>query len=147
MIDWTLRIMNASDVKTIMAADVFDGPPREDWVTTFLATPGHHLILAEDGSGQAVGFISGVEMTHPDKGTEMFLYELGVNEDARNQGIGRALVRALWDLAQERGCYGMWGLTETDNKAAQRTYIAAGAHLEMSGTVIISMDERSVPVQ
>ncbi len=33
---------------------------------------------------------------------------------------------ALRDLAQERGCYGMWVLTDADNEAALRTYRRAG---------------------
>ena len=45
--------------------------------------------------------MSGVETMHPDKGTEMFLYELDVAEGPR-QGVGRALVAALADLARER---------------------------------------------
>jgi ribosomal protein S18 acetylase RimI-like enzyme len=76
-----------------------------------------------------VGFVTGVETTHPDKGTEMFLYELGVDEAARRRGVGTALVEALATLARERGCYGMWTGTETDNVAAQRTYERAGARL------------------
>jgi len=66
-------------------------------------------------------------MTHPDKGTEMFLYELGVDERFRNQGIGKALVVAMADLARTSGCYGMWVLTDEDNAAAMHTYAAAGA--------------------
>ncbi len=66
-------------------------------------------------------------MTHPDKGTEMFLYELAVDEGSRGQGIGAALVDALRSLAEERGCYGMWVMTDHDNEAARRTYGAAGA--------------------
>ena len=60
-------------------------------------------------------------MTHPDKGTEMFLYELAVDEPWRRQGIGAALVTALGDVAQQRGCYGMWVLTEDSNRAAITT--------------------------
>jgi ribosomal protein S18 acetylase RimI-like enzyme len=70
--------------------------------------------------------VSGVEMTHPDKGTEMFLYELAVDERFRRRGIGRQLVEALMALAQRRGCYGMWVLADTDNVAAVRTYQSAG---------------------
>jgi ribosomal protein S18 acetylase RimI-like enzyme len=66
-------------------------------------------------------------MTHPDKGTEMFLYELAVDEPARRRGFGRALVEALATLARERGCYGMWVLTDDDNVAALATYRGAGA--------------------
>jgi ribosomal protein S18 acetylase RimI-like enzyme len=71
--------------------------------------------------------VTGVETTHPDKGTEMFLYELDVDEGSRGQGIGTGLVRALADLARELGCYGMWVLTDDDNTAALATYTAAGA--------------------
>ncbi len=51
----------------------------------------------------------------------MFLYELGVGEPARRQGIGRSLVEALAALAKERGCYDMWTGTDTDNVAARAT--------------------------
>jgi ribosomal protein S18 acetylase RimI-like enzyme len=83
-------------------------------------------------SGAPVGFVSGVETTHPDKGTEMFLYELSVAEAHRNQGIGTALVKSLAELAQAAGCYGMWVGTEPDNAAALATYRAAGAALPES---------------
>jgi ribosomal protein S18 acetylase RimI-like enzyme len=68
-------------------------------------------------------------MTHPDKGAEMFLYELGVAERVRGRGVGAALVAALAGVARERGCYGMWTATEPDNVAAQRTYARAGARI------------------
>ena len=71
--------------------------------------------------------MSGVETTHPDKGTEMFLYELAVREPSQRRGIGKALVAALASLARERGCYGMFVLTDADNAAALATYRSAGA--------------------
>jgi ribosomal protein S18 acetylase RimI-like enzyme len=103
----------------------FDDPVRPEAVDRFLADPTHHLLLAVDGEN-TVGFVSGVEMTHPDKGTEMFLYELAVDEQHRRLGVGTTLVRALAELAQDRGCYGMWVLTDADNEAALGTYRAAG---------------------
>jgi aminoglycoside 3-N-acetyltransferase I len=108
------------------AAHLFDETVRDDAVRRFLDDPTHHLLLARDG-GRVVGFVSGVETTHPDKGTEMFLYELEVEEAARRRGHGRALVDALAALAQARGCYAMWVLTDADNAAALATYTAGGA--------------------
>ncbi len=117
-------------VEEIVAAEVlFDAPARREWAATFLDAPGHHLLVAYAGDAP-VGFVSGVEMTHPDKGTEMFLYELGVDEQHQRRGIGRALVSALADLARERGCFGMWVGTEPDNAAALATYRRAGAGAE-----------------
>lgn len=110
------------------AAACFDHPPRDDATKRFLNAPDHHLFLAYVDAAVA-GMITGVELTHPDKGTEMFLYELGVLEEFRNRGIGRSLVGALGDLAVRQGCYGMWVLTDDDNPAAIRAYTAAGGRL------------------
>jgi len=112
--------------RLVAASPLFDHRVRVEWAKSFLSHEGHHLLLASI-DGVDVGFVSGVEMTHPDKGTEMFLYELGVAEQHQRQGVGRALVDALRALAVERGCYGMWVLTDDDNVAALATYRSAGA--------------------
>ena len=130
------RIVDAAAVH--LAADLFDGPPLADATEKFLTRPDHHLLFAYLAD-RAVGMISGVEMTHPDKGTEMFVYELGVAPVARLQGVGTALVRALAELARERGCYGMWVGTEVDNEAAQVTYRRAGA-TEEAPFVLLNWD-------
>jgi ribosomal-protein-alanine N-acetyltransferase len=122
-----LEIRRATTAAEVTAAqELYDGPAQLDAVTRFLASPDHHLLLALVGS-VPVGFVSGVEVTHPDKGTEMFLYELAVGEPHRGQGVGRALVTALAELARARGLYGMWVLTDRGNPAALATYRAAGA--------------------
>jgi ribosomal protein S18 acetylase RimI-like enzyme len=115
--------------RVMAAAHLFDYPPRSSAVSRFLADPNHHLLIAYSDDAPA-GFVSGVEVTHPDKGTEMFLYELAVDETFRRQGIGTALVQALRDLAREQGCYGMWVLTDDDNAAAGATYRKAGGEVE-----------------
>ena len=89
--------------------------------------------------GRVVGFVSGVETTHPDKGTEMLLYELAVDDAAQRRGHGRSLVEALAALARERGCYGMWVLTDADNDAALATYRSGGATAE-STHVLLAWD-------
>ncbi len=127
MTDVEIRRLTAEDVGEALALDhLLDGPAREDATRRFLASPTHHLLVAYV-DGHPAGFVSGVELTHPDKGTEMFLYELGVDDAFRRRGIGRQLTEALATLARERGCYGMWVGTEPDNVAALATYRAAGA--------------------
>ena len=90
-------------------------------------------------AGAPLGFVTGVELTHPDKGTEMFLYELGVDEAARGRGLGRTLVRALADVAREAGCYDMWVLADADNAAARATYARAGGR-EASEPVLVEWE-------
>jgi len=122
-----LRWLGPGDEDELVAAgDLFDDGARPEWSRRFLAQPGHHLCLAVE-DGQAVGFVSGVEMVHPDKGVELFLYELGVDDGFQRRGIGTALVAALAARAVDLGCYGMWVLTDADNEAAMGTYAAAGA--------------------
>jgi len=116
-----------ADVDAVVAAShLFDDPVSHDGAAGFLAAAGNHLCIAYE-DGEPAGFVSGIETPHPDKPTEMLLYELGVDDAFRRRGIGRALVDALGARARERGCAAMWVLTEADNDAALATYAAAGA--------------------
>jgi ribosomal-protein-alanine N-acetyltransferase len=128
---WEIRrVTEVAGVLAAGAADLFDEPVQEEWAARFLAAPGHHLLVAYEGGTVPVGMVTGVEMTHPDKGTEMFLYELGVAEGSRRRGVGRALVDALAELARERGCYGMWTVAEAGNDPALATYRSAEGRVE-----------------
>ncbi len=118
------RVTAAAEVHR--AAELFDRPPLPAATARFLASPDHHLLLAYDGD-RPVGMVTGVETTHPDKGTEMFVYELGVAPEARRRGVATALLTALRRLAEERGCHGMWVAVDTDNAAALAAYARAGA--------------------
>jgi aminoglycoside 3-N-acetyltransferase I len=131
------RVVKAADVER--AGHLFDAPPIPVATERFLNEPGHHLLVAYDSGDEPIGMITGVEMTHPDKGTEMFIYELGVAPDARRQGVATELVQALAKVAQDRGCYGMWVGTEPDNVAGQATYRRSGA-AESAPFVLLSWD-------
>lgn len=119
----------ASPDDVFAAAHLFDTPPLPDATARFVAQDHSHLLIAYIGDEPA-GFVSGVETTHPDKGTEMMLYELGVHESFLRRGIGTALVEALRDLAAERGCYAMWTGTAAGDTAAQATYKKAGGAID-----------------
>ncbi|WP_406395172.1 GNAT family N-acetyltransferase [Streptomyces sp. NBC_00887] len=122
-----MDIRRATTVAELLAAQhLYDGPAREEWAFRFLAAHGH-LMLVAYVDGVPAGFVSGIEMLHPDKGTEMCLYELSVDAAYRRRGIGRALTEALAAVARERGCYDMWVGVERDNDAAMATYRSAGA--------------------
>ncbi|MDQ0930673.1 GNAT family N-acetyltransferase [Streptomyces turgidiscabies] len=124
----SVEIRRARTVAEVAAAEpLFDSPVRPEWAERFLTSAGHHLYLAyEPGEDAPVGFVSGIETIHPDKGAEMLLYELGVAESYRRRGIGRALVRRLAELSREVDCHGMWVLVDTDNDVALATYRSAG---------------------
>jgi ribosomal protein S18 acetylase RimI-like enzyme len=118
-----VHIERVTDPSAVRAADhLFDAPSDPTATRSFLNSPDHHLLLAYDEGGDAIGMVSGVETTHPDKGSEMFLYELAVADSVRRQGVASALIGALRSLAVERGCYGMWVAVDQDNDPALATY-------------------------
>jgi ribosomal protein S18 acetylase RimI-like enzyme len=133
-----MDIRRATTVAEVVAAEhLFDNPARPEWAERFLTAAGHHLLLAyAQGERVPVGFVSGVETVHPDKGTEMFLYELAVDEPYRRRGIGRALVERLAALARERGCYGMWVGVDAGNDVALAAYRSAGGKDDASCRVL-----------
>ena len=79
-------------------------------------------------------------LDHPDKPRALFIQELGVNEEARRQGIAKALIAALRAAGRQRGCEVSWVLTEAENAAARAAYAAAGG-LETTGVVMVEWDE------
>ena len=131
-----VRRLGPGDESLVAAGGhLFDNPAKPEAVVRFLADPNHHLFFAL-ADGKPVGFVSGVELTHPDKGTEMFLYELAVDERHRRMGIATELIAALLDLARKRGCYDMWVLTDHDNEAALGTYRKSGTDEESSHVML-----------
>ena len=131
-----IRALRAGEGALIVAAgQLFDSPPDLATAERFLLTPGHHLLMAFVDE-VAAGFVSGVELTHPDKGTELFLYELAVDEGFRRRGIGKALVDELLGIARAHGCYDMWVLTDHDNDAALATYRTTGTTDESSHVML-----------
>ena len=135
-----LRWMGPGDVDAVVAAaHLFDDRPTADGTVAFLAQEGNHLCIAYSQNGEPAGFVSGIETLHPDKGPEMLLYELGVDEAHHRQGYGRALTDALAQRARSRGCVGMWVLTDADNVVAVATYRSAGA-APPTGHVMLAWD-------
>ncbi|MFF0199360.1 GNAT family N-acetyltransferase [Streptomyces sp. NPDC005017] len=131
-----MEIRRATSAAELKAAEhLFDDAVRPEWAERFLAAGGHHLFLAYEGA-EPVGFVSGVETVHPDKGAEMLLYELGVDEAHRRRGVGRALVERLTALARELGCYGQWVLVDTGNDVALAAYRSAGGVTDGGCTVL-----------
>jgi ribosomal protein S18 acetylase RimI-like enzyme len=125
-----IRRLGPGDAAAVSAAGhLFDDRPRAAATGAFLADPRTHLLVAYAAGDRPVGFVTGIELVHPDKGAEMLLYELGVDERFRRRGVGRALVTALEELARERGCYGMYVLVDDDNEAARATYASAGGRV------------------
>jgi ribosomal protein S18 acetylase RimI-like enzyme len=137
--EWTISAVDDPAV-LVRASHLFDHPVSPEGAEDFLRRPGHVLLMATSRDGEGIGFVSGVEMRHPDKDPEMFIYELGVDEVWRRRGVAKALLSALRDEAVQRGCRSMWTGTEADNEAALATYRSLGAAVD-HGSVFITWDD------
>ncbi|WP_221585013.1 N-acetyltransferase [Microbacterium sp. G2-8] len=137
--EWSIH--RADEPSRLVAnSHLFDRPVTQEGAASFLSRPGHVLLLALSADGRGIGFVSGVEMQHPDKSPEMFVYELGVDDGWRRRGIATALLTALGAEARRRGCAGMWTGTEKDNVAALATYERIGAVID-EASVFITWEE------
>ena len=125
---------SAGDVRA--AAHLFDDAPDDAATSAFLADDRHHLLIASI-DGQPAGFVSAVELLHPDKPRpEMFLYELGVDERYRRRGVATALLATLVALCRTRGCGEMFVITEGSNDAALAAYQKADAVREADSVML-----------
>ncbi|WP_322759075.1 GNAT family N-acetyltransferase [Frankia sp. Cr2] len=93
---------------------IFDNPPAA------------YALLAWD-SDQLVGFAA-YSFLWPAVGLtrSLFLKELYVIESARRTGVGKQLMRALFDVAAKHDCSRVEWQTETTNAGAQRFYAELG---------------------
>lgn len=132
--EFTIEVISDTDA-VLAAGHLFDHPPTSALAARFLSNPGHHLLLASV-DGIPVGFVTGIEINHPDKRTEMLLYELAVDIEWRRRGIGTGLVSALCALARESGHRGMWVPIDAGDAAAAAVYRAAGASVSEAAEIL-----------
>jgi ribosomal protein S18 acetylase RimI-like enzyme len=117
----------------------FDFDVLEDETRRFLADKRHYLLLGYVDEAPA-GFLSAVEVFHPDKRPELFLNEIAVIPEMRRRGVGRALIDELGRLGRERGCVNIWVLTDEANTPAMRMYASAGGRWDGSYSVMFEYD-------
>jgi ribosomal protein S18 acetylase RimI-like enzyme len=136
----TVRRLGPGDEREVERfAAAFDDPIRPDSVAAFLSDDRHHLLVASV-DGEPAGFVSATEILHPDKPTELFLNELGVEEPYRRRGAATALLQSLKEVGRSRGCSTIWVLTDEDNDAAVATYLRAGGVWDGDRQIMFEVD-------
>lgn len=106
------------------ALTVFKGRPSAA-PDLFLADGRSHAFVALQGD-RVLGWAYGHELLRPEGRWMMLLYDLEVAEDARQRGIGRALLEKFVEFARSKGHMKMWLFTDAGNEAARRLYEGAG---------------------
>jgi ribosomal protein S18 acetylase RimI-like enzyme len=138
--DIVIRRARAGDEGEVARfAEAFDDDVLGEETARFLADDRHHLLLGFLADRPA-GFVSAVEIFHPDKRSELFLNEIGVVGAARRRGMARALIDELLRVGRERGCASVWVLTDEGNEAAMGLYRSTGATWDGAPTVMFEYD-------
>jgi ribosomal protein S18 acetylase RimI-like enzyme len=100
------------------------------------------LAVRHPESGEIAGVLTLVLFRVP-TGRRAWIEDMVVDEQARGQGIGEALLRAAIDLAEERGAQGI-GLTSRESReAANRLYQRAGFQLRRTNLYHLPLPHRA----
>jgi ribosomal protein S18 acetylase RimI-like enzyme len=122
-----IKILQPGDDHVLMnvAEGVFDQPVDAKLTKEFLEDPRHHIAVAID-DGKVVGFASGVHYIHPDKPPELWINEVGVASTHQRRGLGKAVLRALFEVGRSHNCTAAWVLTHRSNADAMALYSSVG---------------------
>ena len=122
-----IRVLRRGDDRLLLGAaeGVFDNPVDPALTREFLEDPRHHIAVAIE-CGVVVGFASAVHYVHPDKPPELWINEVGLAPTHRGRGLGKLLLRALFDVGRTHNCRAAWVLTDHGNRAAMALYKSVG---------------------
>jgi GNAT superfamily N-acetyltransferase len=105
-----------------------DEPRNRAFFRRFLAPSEDGLLLGARREGRLLGYaclywhFSSLEAVE-----SVLMNDLYVSEEARGEGVGRALIEATAEIARERGVPFVEWSTAPDNHTAQRLYDSSGA--------------------
>lgn len=115
-----------------IAEDVFDDVIDTERLRAYLAEPTHALFVAVE-EGMVIGQIRGIVHLQPDRGSDLYVDNLGVTPGHQRRGIATALLRALIAWGQGRGCTSLWVAAELENGDASAFYKSAGLEAKTLG--------------
>ena len=96
------------------------------------------VLVAEDECGFVMGYAFCIYQRHLGEGSfndmvTLYLDDLCVDEKCRGQHVGRALYKAVLDMARENGCYNVTLNVWAENPSARRFYEHCGLQVQKIG--------------
>lgn len=115
--DYTLLRLGTDNVDALRSlnalfADVFDDtqsyseqPPSDAYMREFLADD-HHIVLVAQNAGRVIGGLVAYHLPKFERErSEVYVYDLAVSTEHHHQGIGKALMTKVREVAQSLGAY------------------------------------------
>jgi aminoglycoside 3-N-acetyltransferase I len=138
MIPFSIRVLNADDLP--LARQLFDlwrhgdnvtSPPATDQTLRRLLERDDFHVVAVLRDGQLIGGLTAYELEmYTEDATELFIYEVGVEETHRKQGVGRALIEFTRELCRSRRLSAMYVPAYANDARAVAFYEACGLKRE-----------------
>lgn len=119
-----IRSENAYILDTV-ARDVFDEEIQPELLAAYLTDPKNFMFVAVC-NGVVVGQARGMHHLQPDRQTEFYVDNLGVDPAFQRIGIATALMKALLAAGTEKDVEDVWLGTEQDNDQAIGFYRSMG---------------------
>ncbi len=105
-------------------------PPTAEELSALIASESCTLLVARDtaADGRIIGSLC-LNVYRVPTGVRSIVEDVVVDESARRQGVGEALMRRAFDLAREAGASGLSLTSRPDREAANRLYQSMGFEL------------------
>ena len=136
--DYSFEQISASDLsifKQLLAVfgEAFEEPetyggavPSDGYLAGLLGKP-HFIALAALHDGAVVGGLAAYVLEKFERArSEVYIYDLAVQEGHRRKGVATGLIRALGRIAKERGAYVMYVQADRGDEPAIRLYESLG---------------------
>jgi len=112
-----------------------NSPPSLDQLTALVNSEASTLLLARAGDASILGALSLTVYRVP-TGIRAIIEDVIVDESARGQGVGAALLRRAMDIARTRGATQITLTSNPNRTAANRLYTQAGFKLRQTNAYI-----------
>lgn len=141
--DVTVRRLGPADLFPFRAmqavyADAFDDaesylarPPSDAYVTRWLSSSAHILLVAEADGEVVAGLTAYVLEKAEQERAEVYLFDLAVHERHRRRGIATALIRELQALGAELGAWVIFVQADHGDEPAIALYESLGTREEV----------------
>ena len=105
-------------------------PLRPAYLSKLLRRTSFFVLVAYKNKKLAGGLTAYGLPMYKNRSSEMFLFEIGVKTQFRQQGIARLLIEQLQELALKKKMKLIFVLTSLDNLPAQKLYESVGGVLQ-----------------
>lgn len=115
--------------------------PSDYYLRNLLVREDFHILVAMDGD-KVIGGLTAYELPmYKEEVNEIFLYEIGVDEDYRMKNIATKLIEHLKQIALEKGIPEMYVGTELNNIPAQSLYKKTGGTFEQIAWYVYKLEK------